>query len=134
MQYKLARKANLFIFALGLWGCATNTEFLNTSDRDNLIELQRQQQRAHLNYDAELLTSMFNEHIIQLKNGRIAQRSKQENIARIKSYFESVKFLEWEDIDPPKIRISKDGTMAYLSGVLTRLTITHPLNHNNRMN
>lgn len=57
---------------------------------------------------------MFNEHIIQLKNGRIAQRSKQENIARIKSYFESVKFLEWEDIDPPKIRISKDGTMAYI--------------------
>ena len=114
MNYKTIHKVNLLIIILALWGCEANPNSSKESDRDILIELQQQQQKAHLNYDAELFTSIFNDHIVQIKNGRVVQRSKKESTERTKSYFEAVKFLEWDDIEPPRISISKDGTMAYV--------------------
>ena len=34
------------------------------------------------------------------------------NLKRIKGYFESFKFKEWDDIKPPIIKVSRDGSMA----------------------
>ncbi|HMB90910.1 MAG TPA: nuclear transport factor 2 family protein [Rhodothermales bacterium] len=91
-------------------GCATSQE----ADVERLLALHEQQRTAHLNYDAELFAAMFHDPITQLNHGRISQQSRQETIERFGGYFGSVRFLEWEDIDPPVVRVSEDGSMAYV--------------------
>ncbi|HMS40533.1 MAG TPA: nuclear transport factor 2 family protein, partial [Pyrinomonadaceae bacterium] len=48
----------------------------------------------------------------QVQRGNVVTRTKAENLARVKNYFSSFKFIEWENLKPPVVKISKDGTMA----------------------
>lgn len=82
------------------------------ADMAELLRLHRQQRTAHLTYDAELFTEMFAENLIQVQRGATISRTKAENLARFRSYFASFKFQEWEDIKPPAVKVSKDGSMA----------------------
>lgn len=77
------------------------------------MALHEQQRTAHLTYDPALFAAMFHDPITQLNGGRIATSTKAESMERIARYFGNVHFLEWDDIDPPVVRISKDGSMAY---------------------
>ncbi|NNE98471.1 MAG: DUF5050 domain-containing protein [Pyrinomonadaceae bacterium] len=83
-----------------------------TADRAELLRLHKQHQTAHLTYNADLFVETFAETLPQIQRGEVSLRNKAENLTRIKSYFKSYKFLEWQDVKPPIIRISKDGTMA----------------------
>ncbi|MBK8305183.1 MAG: nuclear transport factor 2 family protein [Pyrinomonadaceae bacterium] len=82
------------------------------ADQAELMRLHEQQKTAHLTYNAELFVEMFADNVTQLQRGTMSSKTKAENLARFKSYFSSFKFSEWEDIAPPVIKISKDGTMA----------------------
>lgn len=99
-----------FLLVVLLSGCAS-TNF--DADRAALHAFHEQQQTAHLTYDPALFAAMFNDPLIQLNGGRIAIQTTEENIERFAGYFGSVTFQEWEDIEPPRIRISNDGSMAY---------------------
>ena len=55
---------------------------------------------------------MFHDPMWQLNGGWIVSRSTEENRGRVQTYFDAVQFLAWDDIEPPPIRISGDGTMA----------------------
>lgn len=81
-------------------------------DITELMRLREQQKTAHLTYNAELFVEMFADNLTQLQRGNATTRTKAENLARFKTYFSGYKFLEWEDIVPPVIKISKDGTLA----------------------
>ncbi len=95
---------------------ARNEQILNVpprvADLTELIRLHEQQKTAHLTYNAELFVEMFAENVTQLQRGTLSAKTKADNLARFKSYFSNFKFSEWEDIAPPVIKISKDGTMA----------------------
>lgn len=82
------------------------------NDLNELLRLHEQQKTAHLTYNAELFVEMFAENLTQIQRGNVVSRTKAENLARIKSYFGSFKFIEWENIKPPIVKISRDGTMA----------------------
>lgn len=105
-----------FLTALGctiiLFSACQNSPNLE-NDRAILLKLHKQQQTAHLSKDAKLFAEMFHDPIIQIKNGNISRNSYEATIARVQPYFDMSTFLEWEDITPPEIRISQDGTMAY---------------------
>lgn len=81
----------------------------------DLSELLRQhelQKTAHLTYNAELLVGDSEEQPTTLQRGAVTTKTRAENLARVKAYFGNYKFLEWEDIKPPIIKVSKDGSMA----------------------
>ncbi len=82
------------------------------ADLAELMRLHEQQKTAHLTYNAELFVEMFAENLTQLQRGNISTRTKAENLARFKNYFSNFKFIEWENLKPPVVKISKDGTMA----------------------
>lgn len=82
------------------------------SDMAELLRLHEQQKTAHLTNNAELFIEMFAENLTQLQRGNAVTRTRAENLARFKSYFSGFKFQEWADVQPPVIKISKDGTMA----------------------
>lgn len=86
------------------------------ADHTELMRLQKQAEKAHLTYDAALLVEQFSDQgITEISGGTVSKLTNQEGLKRFKSYFESVKFLEWADTAPPDIRLSDDGTMATIT-------------------
>jgi len=82
------------------------------SDLAELMRLHEQQKTAHLSYKAELFVEMFAEKLTQVQRGNVSTRTRAENLTRFKNYFNTFKFIEWENLKPPVIKISKDGTLA----------------------
>jgi len=112
------------IDSAGEWSLRFHSIQLNSADRNlldipprvadqmELLRLHDQQKTAHLTYNADLFVEMFAENLTQLQRGETSIRSKDESRARFKSYFSAFKFKEWENIRPPVINVSKDGSMA----------------------
>lgn len=89
-----------------------NSDSSLEKDRTELLRLHKEHQTAHLTYDAELFVKSFGDKLTQIQRGQVRTNTKQENLERFKNYFANYKFIEWEDINPPVIKISKDGTLA----------------------
>jgi len=85
------------------------------ADQAELLRLHQQQKTAHLSYNADLFVDMFADNLTQVQRGSVVTRTKAENLARFKSYFSTFKFDEWEDIHPPVIKVSNDGSMATIT-------------------
>jgi hypothetical protein len=84
---------------------------------NDLAELRRlldQERAAHIGRDARRLVSLFADGYIQVGSGRITRPTRSESLARFQTYFDRSEFLAWDDIEPPVIRISADGSMAYV--------------------
>lgn len=82
------------------------------TDTAEILRLHELQKKAHLTYDAELLLSNSQQTLVSVQRGDVITRTRDEDLARFGAYFSSFKFIEWEDIAPPKITISKDGSLA----------------------
>jgi len=115
-KYPLMLWKRLFIgvFLMLIVGTGSNHAQARKKDHAELLRLHEQQKTAHLTYNAELFVEMFADNVTQLQRGSVVTRTKAENLKRFKTYFSGYKFLEWEDIIPPVIKISKDGTLATL--------------------
>ena len=73
------------------------------------IEAQR---TAHLTYDAELLVGMMADDFTLVDGGEVIRPARAQSLARFRQYFGSVVFRAWDDIAPPVVTVSADGTMA----------------------
>lgn len=100
----------LLAFLVAGSGCSADL----AAEREALLELHERARVAHLEGDPELLISMFADDIVMVNDGRVQRPTREESLQRFSGYLESVRFLEWSDISPPVIRISDDGTMAYV--------------------
>ena len=95
-----------------LTGC--DIKSYNSNDYKQLLQLQRQQREAHINKNPEMLVSMFSEDFISVDSGSINRPTGKESRNRFQAYFDNVEFIAWDNIEEPVIRISSDGTMAYI--------------------
>jgi hypothetical protein len=97
---------------------ATKQNLSKTSPKEiainELLELHKLQRDAHFNRDAKLLVSIMDENFMEISNGKINSPKKEDMIKRFQSYFDSVTFMEWDDIKPPIVKISDDLTLAYM--------------------
>lgn len=118
-------KRVLWFTAIWLVGCQPVVDV--EAEREILLRFHEQQQTAHLTYNAELFVDMFHEPIFQLRDGQIFKRDRETNLARVQRYFDNVTFQAWENVTPPRIRISADGTMAYII-VHKRVELTYEEN------
>lgn len=99
-------------FVLILSSCGN--EYNENSAYAELQSLQKQQQEAHLTGNAALLVSVFAEDFMNIDSGMINTPTKKQASARFQSYFDRVEFITWDNIEEPVIKISKDGSMAYV--------------------
>ena len=90
------------------------TAFVLHADDDHaaLMRHHELQRTAHLTYDAEKFADLLTDPIINVANGEITERTREQNLERLGAYFGSVVFDKWDDIDAPIVRISADGTLA----------------------
>ena len=75
--------------------------------------LLKQEQKAHLQKDADLFVSEFADSMIAVNRGNVSVSTREQHLERIGHYFNSVQFVAWEDVADPVIRFSDDARLAY---------------------
>jgi len=92
--------------------CAmTSTQ--QSEDLNELLRMHFRDRAAHFSHDAAYVFSNFADEYFSLGNGRVNLPDRAAGQKRLQTYFDASTFLEWDDITPPIIRVSDDGTMAY---------------------
>jgi hypothetical protein len=94
-------------------------------DRAELLRLHEEHREAHLGKRADLMVGSFHDSVRFLSRGEVSAASREQNRARLQAYFDRSSFQAWDDIEPPVIRISPDGRMAYKI-VRKRVKLTAP--------
>ena len=88
---------------------------------NELLKIHKQDREAHFRTDIELLLSHHPEEgFIAVTQGKISRRDKAAGRQRYETYFKQATYYEWDDLEPPIIRVSKDGTLGWM---ITRLKV-----------
>ena len=83
-------------------------------ERAALLEVHKTDRRAHFETDVELLLKHSAEEFIYVGNGKISRSTRAEMKAEFEDYFRDAKYYEWDDLEPPIVRISDDASMAWM--------------------
>lgn len=83
------------------------------TDLVTLRGLLEQERVAHFTRNPDLLVALFADDFTNVSAGRVTHPNRAESRARFQAYFERSTFLEWDDIEPPVIRLAGDGSLAY---------------------
>ena len=95
------------------------------ADRAELLRLHERQRWAHLNKRADSLVAEQADSMFSVSRGRVSVSGRAAVQAMFQRYLDSATFQAWDDIVPPRIRISPDGQMAYVI-VEKRVHLTEP--------
>lgn len=123
MPQRVAPLIALALALAGLASCRPGADL--AADRAALLRLHELQREAHLSKRAPLLTQVFADTFRDVARGRVAMPSREESTARMQAYLDRSTFQAWDDIAPPIIRVSGDGSMAYVI-VQKRVILTTP--------
>ena len=117
-----ASRRKALLFALGMLAVAPAPAVAPAaSSRPDLAALEAREEvagrhalerEAHLDRNVDLLVSLFADDFVMVDEGEVTKPSRAQNRARFDSYFKAVRFKKWDDLAPPSIRVSKDGTLA----------------------
>lgn len=79
---------------------------------NELLRLHYADRAAHFNRDAAYIFAQFADDYVSIGDGRVRRGDPAAGQKRMQAYFDASTFLEWDDITPPIIRVSADGSMA----------------------
>lgn len=83
--------------------------------------------QGHREGDPAKLLAQYGQRWDDLRDGTIVPRKKDEELQRTTDFLAGLRYLAWEDVNPPRIEVSADGTMAWLLGeVRARAMRTQP--------
>jgi hypothetical protein len=83
-------------------------------DRDDLLAIHADQRRAHYERDPELLFRNGAEQWTFVRAGQVERLTYAELVERFRANFSRTQYHEWDDIEPPIIDVSEDGTLAVM--------------------
>jgi hypothetical protein len=106
-------RTSCLLLATALTACAAQPTD-GSADRAELLRLHELARTAHLDKRPDLMVASFADTLLDISDGVVSPRTREQNRARFQRYFDRVSFQQWDDIAPPRIRISPDGRMAYV--------------------
>lgn len=113
-QIKSLLLSVVFIFIVCLLISCNDTKRVDFElEMSKILELHHTQRDYHFNKDSIAFVNQLSDNFISVNHGEISHPQRQENISRFHSYFSSVKFKKWDDLNDPIIKFSDDGSMAY---------------------
>lgn len=112
VNYCLIRFVCLFILGFGVTNL-NGQSFDPDFESGRIMAFHNLARDIHFNKDAESMAKDQAEGFISVDKGTISQPSAEQTKARFQKYFNSVEFIKWDDIEPPIIKFSEDGTLAY---------------------
>jgi hypothetical protein len=89
-------------------------------EKAELLRLHKSDREAHFKTDVDLLQESAPEEFIAVSDGKIHLTTKSDERKRFAEYFKGAKYYEWDDVEEPIVRISKDGSMAWM---ITRIRV-----------
>ena len=78
-----------------------------------IMELHELQRDVHFQKRAADFANLLSENHISVNRGIVSTPTIEENTERFTNYFNSVAFKKWDDVKPPVIRFSDDGSLSY---------------------
>ena len=109
----------LYLFIASLMSCAhqPNPE----QEKEKILTLIASMREAHFESDAEKFMAPMLDSFVELRSGRYMKLFKNESMPGIQSYFDSMEFLELEDVQEPVVEISKDASLAsYIGSIIVK--------------
>lgn len=104
----------LLILGLGLAGADPQKPVDLEKEKEALLKVHETDRRAHFATDVELLLQHSGDEFIYVGEGKISKSTRAELKASFQDYFKGAKYYEWDDLEPPIIRISTDASMAWM--------------------
>jgi hypothetical protein len=96
-----------------LLACEEPKSISEVDARNEIMKQHELQRKYHFEKMAEEFASQLSSNHISVNKGEIKKHTKEEHLNRLDSYFNSVEFEKWDDINPPIIRFSDDYSLAY---------------------
>jgi len=107
-----------------LVGCATAPAARSTDEaRSSLLAAHASERQMHLARDAHRIGELAVEGFVLLDAGEIRILSVKQQRDQFAKYFAAVTFDRWDDLEPPRVWVSTDGTLgsvAVRKEVITR--------------
>jgi hypothetical protein len=83
--------------------------------QEEVLAVLQDERQAHLRTDAALLGSHLAETLVAVSDGEVLLQPRADVIGFFADYFSDARYPMWEDSRPPLIRLSADGTMAWVA-------------------
>lgn len=105
----------LLVVLAGLAGTGSQKTVDFEKERAELLKIHAADRRAHFQTDADLLFSNSADQFVSVSDGKISRPTVAESKARFREVFRGAKYFEWDDLEPPVIKVSGDGSMAWMA-------------------
>ena len=79
-----------------------------------LLRLHVQDRQAHFGLDPALILAHQGEPFVTVGHGRIDEASRDDVGAHFTRYFAGAAYIEWDDLEPPRVRVSADASLAWM--------------------
>jgi hypothetical protein len=114
---------SLLVLVSFVHGCAPKVDL--QAERAELARIHELSREAHLDKNAGAIAALVSDDFLNIADGEIDHWTPEDVVTRLQPYLERSSFLAWDDLQEPIIRISDDGTMAYVV-VLKDVHLTRP--------
>ena len=89
-------------------------------ERLELLQVHKADREAHFKTDVDLLQLRSPDEFIAVSDGKIYRTKKADERKQFAEYFKGARYYEWDDVEEPIVRISKDGSLAWM---ITRVRV-----------
>jgi hypothetical protein len=110
-------------FVLGgllVWTLSRSHFYQRAGDREAdhraILQAYEAERTAHFRHDVAAFLADNDVTWYFAADGRVALRNTAAVTPQVQEYFDSVQFTKIDDLEPPHVEVSSDGTMAWLLG------------------
>jgi hypothetical protein len=107
------RKLAAVIFLFALPSAAQELD-AQRNVKAELLALHSADRRDHLERNVDSLLARIAWPLFDVRKGKISRTSRDEMRSRFADYFRRAEFSAWDDVEPPVVRVSPDGKMAWM--------------------
>jgi hypothetical protein len=81
---------------------------------EQLLRIHESDRRAHFETSAKRIMEHATDQFIAVSDGRVRRTTRAEDLKFFEEYFKGAKYYEWDDLEPPIVRVSNDASMAWM--------------------
>jgi hypothetical protein len=81
---------------------------------EQLLRIHESDRRAHFETNAKRIMEHASDEFISVSDGRVQRTTPAEDLKFFEEYFKGAKYYEWDDLEPPIVRVSNDASMAWM--------------------
>jgi ketosteroid isomerase-like protein len=95
---------------------AAGADAEHEADRQAILKAYEGIREAHLKHDGKAFLAPYDADWLRVSDGEVEKQTKASEVPKVQAYLDGVKFEELKEVEPPRIKISGDGTMAWFVG------------------